>query len=67
MRFYEKGRPGHAQRIRKTQVSQMLPETFAEQHVRVYCKRRDDASVLALRRAFRKWCALQNCTTPKVG
>ena len=48
------------------QVSQMLPETFAEQHVRIYCKKRDDQSILCVRRAFRKWCALQHCTTPKV-
>ncbi len=44
----------------------MLPETFAEQHIRVYSKLRDDESVRNLRRAFKKWCLLSNCTTPKV-
>lgn len=65
VRFYEKGKSNIAQRIRKTQVSQMLPETFAEQHVRIYCKKRDESSVYCVRKAFRKWCALQHCTTPK--
>lgn len=65
VRFYEKGKSDVAQRIRKTQVSQMLPETFAEQHVRIYSRKRDEMTVYSIRRAFRKWCTLQHCTTPK--
>ncbi len=43
----------------------MLPETFAEQHVRIYSKRSDEISINNVRKAFRKWCILQHCTTPK--
>ena len=82
VRFYEKGKGNIvAQKIRKTQVyelavaiwrltvvqvSQMLPETFAEQHVRIYSKKTDEVTIYSLRKAFRHWCSLQNCTTPKV-
>jgi hypothetical protein len=44
----------------------MLPETFAEQHVRIYSKRSDEISINNVRKAFRKWCSIQHCTTPKV-
>ena len=44
----------------------MLPETFAEQHVRIYTKKRDNESVLNVRKGFKRWCALTHCTTPKV-
>ena len=39
MRFYTKDRPNSAVRVRKDQVSQMLPNTFIEKSIRVYCKK----------------------------
>ena len=45
MNFYTKRDPNKPLKIRKEQVSQMLPQTFHEKIVRVYCKRLDKPSV----------------------
>ena len=45
MNFYTKRDPSKPLKIRKEQVSQMLPQTFHEKVVRVYCKRLDKPSV----------------------
>ena len=66
VRFYMKEHPFRAVKVRKDQVSQMLPQTFREQDVRVYCKKTDPASVQAARKYFRAWCLKQDCITPKV-
>ncbi len=50
MSFYSKLQPDHAISVRKDQVSEMLPHTFREQSVRVYCKRLDAASLKAAQR-----------------
>jgi len=47
MRFYMKDNPEKAVKVRKDQVSQMLPQRFKEQHVRVYCKKLDQFSLQA--------------------
>lgn len=65
VRFYMKEHPSRAVKVRKDQVSQMLPQTFREQDVRVYCKKTDPASVQAAGKYFRAWCLKQNCITPK--
>ena len=50
MRFYIKSKPNKAVKVRKDQVSQMLPHTFHEKNIRVYCKKLDQTSLdLALR------------------
>eukprot|EP00053_Salpingoeca_punica_P014007 m.127146 g.127146 ORF g.127146 m.127146 type:complete len:533 (-) comp16355_c0_seq2:251-1849(-) len=65
VRFYSKSDPNTAIRIRKDQISQLLPETFLEQHIRVYCKNRDADVCAALRRAAQHWCAREGCVAPK--
>ena len=45
MNFYTKRDLNKPLKIRKEQVSQMLPQTFHEKIVRVYCKRLDKHSV----------------------
>lgn len=50
MRFYTKENPAAAVKVRRDQVSQMLPQIFREQSVRVYCKRLDNESIKAARR-----------------
>lgn len=50
MRFYTKRLPNKAVKVRRDQVSQMLPKTFVEKNIRVYCKKLDSESLdLALK------------------
>ena len=44
------------------QVSDLLPEKFAEQLVRCYCKKRDKASMDQATEAFSEWSKQQGCT-----
>ena len=50
MRFYTKQNPTQAMRVGKDQVSQMLPHTFIEKSMRVYCKKLDKASLKMAKR-----------------
>ena len=45
MRFYTKQKPTTAFKVRVDQVSQMLPHTFKEKSIRVYCKKLDKDSL----------------------
>ena len=45
MSFYSKDQPTRAVKVRKDQVSEMLPHKFKEQSVRVYCKLLDKRSL----------------------
>nr|5AO3_A Chain A, DEOXYNUCLEOSIDE TRIPHOSPHATE TRIPHOSPHOHYDROLASE SAMHD1 [Homo sapiens]5AO3_B Chain B, DEOXYNUCLEOSIDE TRIPHOSPHATE TRIPHOSPHOHYDROLASE SAMHD1 [Homo sapiens]5AO3_C Chain C, DEOXYNUCLEOSIDE TRIPHOSPHATE TRIPHOSPHOHYDROLASE SAMHD1 [Homo sapiens]5AO3_D Chain D, DEOXYNUCLEOSIDE TRIPHOSPHATE TRIPHOSPHOHYDROLASE SAMHD1 [Homo sapiens]5AO4_A Chain A, DEOXYNUCLEOSIDE TRIPHOSPHATE TRIPHOSPHOHYDROLASE SAMHD1 [Homo sapiens]5AO4_B Chain B, DEOXYNUCLEOSIDE TRIPHOSPHATE TRIPHOSPHOHYDROLASE SAMHD1 len=65
--FYCKTAPNRAIRITKNQVSQLLPEKFAEQLIRVYCKKVDRKSLYAARQYFVQWCADRNFTKPQDG
>ncbi|XP_038069887.1 deoxynucleoside triphosphate triphosphohydrolase SAMHD1-like isoform X2 [Patiria miniata] len=67
MRFYSKANPQQAVVVRKGQVSQMLPERFAEQHIRVYCKRRDPEYINKAFECFQSWCDKKNYTVQKAG
>ncbi|XP_075428441.1 deoxynucleoside triphosphate triphosphohydrolase SAMHD1 isoform X5 [Ascaphus truei] len=67
MRFYCKSDPTKAIKIQKDQVSQLLPEKFAEQVIRVYCKRTDDKSVEAAKRYFVQWCMNRDFSKPQDG
>ncbi|KAJ8265332.1 hypothetical protein COCON_G00144310 [Conger conger] len=49
------------------QVSQLLPEKFAEQLIRVYCKRTDRKSLEAAKKYFVQWCINKDFTKPKDG
>ena len=50
VRFYTKENPTVGVKVRRDQVSQMLPQIFREQSIRVYCKRLDRACIQAARR-----------------
>uniref|UniRef100_A0A4W4DSL8 Deoxynucleoside triphosphate triphosphohydrolase SAMHD1 n=1 Tax=Electrophorus electricus TaxID=8005 RepID=A0A4W4DSL8_ELEEL len=65
--FYCKKDPTKAIKIRKHQVSKMLPERFAEQLIRVYCKRTDETSLEAARKYFVQWCMNRNFSKPQDG
>ena len=63
--FWSKHDPDSAVRIRPNQVSQMLPERFQDQYVRLYSKRRDAVTVAHLKSAFVRWCKAEDCVDPE--
>lgn len=65
--FYCKSNSKQAVTITKDQVSQLLPEKFAEQLIRVYCKRKDRRGLDAAGKHFIQWCALRDFTKPQDG
>ncbi|KAK7131747.1 hypothetical protein R3I93_018343 [Phoxinus phoxinus] len=65
--FYCKNDPSKAIKIRKKQVSKLLPEQFAEQLIRVFCKKTDDKSLEAAKKYFVQWCMDRNFTKPQDG
>ncbi|XP_063816252.1 deoxynucleoside triphosphate triphosphohydrolase SAMHD1 isoform X2 [Pseudophryne corroboree] len=65
VRFYCKSDPCKAVKITKDQVSQLLPEKFAEQIVRVYCKRMEEKSLEAAKRYFVQWCMNKDFSKPQ--
>ncbi|XP_062060149.1 deoxynucleoside triphosphate triphosphohydrolase SAMHD1 isoform X4 [Lepus europaeus] len=67
VRFYCKTEPNKPVMITKGQVSQFLPEIFAEQLIRVYCKKTDKQSLFAARQHFVHWCAMRDFTKPQDG
>ncbi|XP_072371322.1 deoxynucleoside triphosphate triphosphohydrolase SAMHD1-like [Scyliorhinus torazame] len=67
VRFYCKNNPNQAIKIRKDQVSRLLPERFTEQLIQVYCKKTDEQSVEAARKHFVQWCINRNFTKPRDG
>uniref|UniRef100_A0A5F9CS75 Deoxynucleoside triphosphate triphosphohydrolase SAMHD1 n=1 Tax=Oryctolagus cuniculus TaxID=9986 RepID=A0A5F9CS75_RABIT len=67
VRFYCKAEPNKPVMITKGQVSQFLPEIFAEQLIRVYCKKTDKQSLFAARQHFVHWCAIRDFTKPQDG
>ncbi|XP_075757596.1 deoxynucleoside triphosphate triphosphohydrolase SAMHD1 isoform X3 [Pelodiscus sinensis] len=48
-------------------VSRLLPETFAEQLIRVYCKKKDEKSLDAATKYFIQWCMDMDFTKPQDG
>ncbi|XP_078092980.1 deoxynucleoside triphosphate triphosphohydrolase SAMHD1-like [Mustelus asterias] len=67
VRFYCKNNPNQAFKIRKDQVSRLLPERFTEQLIQVYCKKIDEQSVEAAKKHFVQWCINRNFTKPRDG
>ncbi|XP_055508216.1 deoxynucleoside triphosphate triphosphohydrolase SAMHD1-like [Leucoraja erinacea] len=67
VRFYCKNNPNRTIKIRKDQVSQLLPERFTEQLIQVYCKKSDDQSLQAARKQFVQWCINRDFTKPRDG
>ncbi|KAM4562221.1 deoxynucleoside triphosphate triphosphohydrolase SAMHD1 [Odontesthes bonariensis] len=67
VRFYCKDDLTKAIQIRKNQVSKLLPEQFAEELIRVYCKKTDDKSLEAAKKHFVQWCMNRNFSKPQDG
>lgn len=67
VRFYCKSDLSKAIMITKDQVSQLLPERFAEQLIRVYCKKTDEKSLFAAQQHFVQWCLKKDYTKPQDG
>ncbi|KAM6319355.1 deoxynucleoside triphosphate triphosphohydrolase SAMHD1 [Podargus strigoides] len=65
--FYCKADPSKAVKISKEQVSKLLPMTFAEQVIRVYCKSQDPDIVSAAKQYFIQWCIEKDFTKPQDG
>ncbi|XP_043843201.1 deoxynucleoside triphosphate triphosphohydrolase SAMHD1 isoform X2 [Dromiciops gliroides] len=66
VRFYCKGDQSKTVMITKDQVSRLLPEKFAEQLIRVYCKKTDKQSLDAASQYFVQWCINKNFTKPQI-
>ncbi|XP_063153319.1 deoxynucleoside triphosphate triphosphohydrolase SAMHD1 [Candoia aspera] len=65
VRFYCKSDITQAVKITKEQVSKLLPEKFAEQIIRVYCKKKDAMIIDAATQYFVQWCMNKNFTKPR--
>jgi len=65
--FYCKSDLSKAVMITRNQVSQFLPERFAEQLIRVYCKKTDEKTLFAARQHFVHWCLINDFTKPQDG
>lgn len=65
--FYCKDDQTTAIQIYKNQVSKLLPKQFAEQLIRVYCKKTDDRSLDAAKKHFVQWCFDKDFTKPQDG
>ncbi|POI33118.1 hypothetical protein CIB84_003131, partial [Bambusicola thoracicus] len=63
--FYCKADPSKAVKISKEQVSRLLPGTFSEQVIRVYCKHQDPNIVSAAKQYFVQWCIKRDFTKPQ--
>uniref|UniRef100_A0A8C0PLT4 Deoxynucleoside triphosphate triphosphohydrolase SAMHD1 n=1 Tax=Canis lupus familiaris TaxID=9615 RepID=A0A8C0PLT4_CANLF len=48
-------------------VSEFLPERFAEQLIRVYCKKTDADTLFAVKQHFVHWCLIRDFTKPQDG
>uniref|UniRef100_A0A8I3PVV8 Deoxynucleoside triphosphate triphosphohydrolase SAMHD1 n=1 Tax=Canis lupus familiaris TaxID=9615 RepID=A0A8I3PVV8_CANLF len=67
VRFYCKSDLSKAVMITKDQVSEFLPERFAEQLIRVYCKKTDADTLFAVKQHFVHWCLIRDFTKPQDG
>ncbi|CAF0956179.1 unnamed protein product [Rotaria sordida] len=65
MWFYTKMCPNTATKILKEQVSTLLPQTFREHDLRLYCKIRDQTIYSIIRCGFKEFCMAKGYTIPK--
>ncbi|XP_016848895.1 deoxynucleoside triphosphate triphosphohydrolase SAMHD1 isoform X2 [Anolis carolinensis] len=65
VRFYCKFDITKAIPISKEQVSQLLPEKFAEQLIRVYCKKTDEDIIYVAKKHFYQWCIEKDFSKPQ--
>ncbi|XP_042348528.1 deoxynucleoside triphosphate triphosphohydrolase SAMHD1-like [Plectropomus leopardus] len=54
--FYRKTNVTEAFKIPRDQVSQLLPERFSEQLIRVHCKKTDENILRVATKRLRQWC-----------
>ncbi|ETE61363.1 SAM domain and HD domain-containing protein 1, partial [Ophiophagus hannah] len=66
VRFYCKYDITQAVKITREQVSKLLPEKFAEQIIRVYCKKTDTKIIETATKYFVQWCMDKDFTKPQV-
>ena len=66
MRFYMKSDPTTGVRIRKDEASKLLPSSFYEQYVRLYCKSDQQSHIEAAKECFNRWCAKQDFVSSTV-
>lgn len=59
--FYKKDDPDKAIEVKKEEVSGMLPERFAEEQFRFYCKLDDNESLKQAKAALTDWCKENHC------
>ncbi|KAL7985466.1 hypothetical protein Chor_004036 [Crotalus horridus] len=57
--------PAEGKEIKK--VSKLLPEKFAEQIIRVYCKKKDTKIIEAATKYFVQWCMNKDFSKPRDG
>eukprot|EP00117_Sycon_ciliatum_P003898 scpid93023/ scgid8498/ SAM domain and HD domain-containing protein 1; Dendritic cell-derived IFNG-induced protein; Monocyte protein 5 len=68
MRFYQKDQPNKASKVRREQVSRMLPDNFLEQNIRLYIRDSQDRDKQrSASWCFQQWCVENDCTTPRDG
>ncbi|KAK2512239.1 deoxynucleoside triphosphate triphosphohydrolase SAMHD1 [Columba livia] len=67
VRFFCKGRSYKTITINEDQVSRILPKTFSEQVIRVYCRNQDPDVFLAAKQYFVQWCIDNDFTKPQDG
>jgi len=67
VRFYCKSDLSKAVMITKDQVSELLPERFEEQLIRVYCKKTDAKTLFVAQQHFVHWCLIRDFTKPQDG
>ncbi|CAG2251444.1 SAMHD1 [Mytilus edulis] len=60
VRFYNNEMLQNQFVLKKNQVSLMLPTVFAEQIIRLYCKKNDNKSLMMASECFKKWCRDNN-------
>ncbi|XP_053400919.1 deoxynucleoside triphosphate triphosphohydrolase SAMHD1-like [Mercenaria mercenaria] len=68
VRFFQKDKINEADKLARNQVSYILPDTFAEHSVRVYCKVTGpdpEHRVERVRKAFIRWCERYHHPLPK--
>nr|CAB3265854.1 deoxynucleoside triphosphate triphosphohydrolase SAMHD1 [Phallusia mammillata] len=62
-RFYSKSNPNKPYRIRREEVSEMLPNTFEDCEILVYCK--SPEKLESAKDCFEKWCKAKNYRLPQ--
>ncbi|NXW84498.1 SAMH1 triphosphohydrolase, partial [Alopecoenas beccarii] len=68
VRFFCKANPSKPIKINEAQVvSKLLPKTFSEQVIRVYCKSQDPCVFSAAKQYFVQWCMDNDFTKPQDG